>query len=196
MTRQHLLDAAAIVFARDGFRGATLDEVAAAAGFSKGAVYYNFKSKEDLFLALFDERIDRQFAVVSEALDSGSHDVDEQFPRVRQVVRMSAWDNEFVTLWLEFILYAQRNPEAQEKLVTTARRLRAHVRTLIDHEYEAAGVVPKYPTDDLAEIGLALFDGLGLARLVDPAAASERTMDTTLAFLFDAMGVKKDEEGD
>src|SRR5262249_53432660 len=68
MTRQHLLDAAAIVFARDGFHGATLDEVATAAGFSKGAVYSNFKSKEDLFLALFDERIDRQFAVVSEAL--------------------------------------------------------------------------------------------------------------------------------
>src|SRR5262249_34109628 len=96
-----------------------------------------------------------------------------------------------VTLWLEFLLYALRNPEAREKLVASARRLRAHVQTLIDHEYEAAGVVPKYPTDDLAEIGLALFDGLGLARLVDPAAAGERTMDTTLAFLFDAMGVAK-----
>jgi len=194
MTRQHLLDAAAIVFARDGFHGATLDEVAAAAGFSKGAVYSNFKSKEDLFLALFDERIDRQFAVVSEALDSGSHDMEEQFPRIRQVVRMSSWDDEFVTLWLEFILYAQRNPDAREKLITSARRLRSHVQGLIDHEYGAAGVVPKYPTADLAEIGLALFDGLGLARLVDPTAASERTMDTTLSFLFDAMGVPPGEK--
>src|SRR6266513_920054 len=53
MTRQHLLEAAAMVFARNGFHGSTLDEVAATAGFSKGAVYSNFKSKHDLFLELF-----------------------------------------------------------------------------------------------------------------------------------------------
>jgi AcrR family transcriptional regulator len=194
MTRQHLLDAAAVVFARDGFHVATLDEVAAAAGFSKGAVYSNFKNKEDLFLALFDERIDRQFAVVSEALDSGSQDVEQQFSRIRQVVRMSTWDNDFVTLWLEFVLYARRNPEIQEKLVASARRLRAHVQGLIDHEYDTAGVVPKIPTDDLAQIGLAVFDGLGLARLIDPAAANERTMENTLAFLFDAMSVERADE--
>src|SRR5436190_10521639 len=71
MTRQHLLEAAAIVFTKNGFHGSTLDEVAAMAGFTKGAVYSNFKSKDDLFLALLDERIDRQFAVTSEVLDSG-----------------------------------------------------------------------------------------------------------------------------
>src|SRR5438477_300553 len=52
MTRQHLLDAAAIVFARNGFHGSTLDEVAATAGFTKGAVYSNFKNKDDLFIDL------------------------------------------------------------------------------------------------------------------------------------------------
>jgi AcrR family transcriptional regulator len=61
MTRRHLLEAAAIVFAQKGFHAATLDEAAAAAGFTKGAVYSNFKSKDDLFLALFDDRIERQF---------------------------------------------------------------------------------------------------------------------------------------
>ena len=60
MTRRHLLDAAAVVFARDGFHGASLDDVAATAGFTKGAVYSNFKSKEDLFLAVFDDRLARE----------------------------------------------------------------------------------------------------------------------------------------
>ena len=60
MTRRHLLDAAAVVFARDGFHGASLDDVAATAGFTKGAVYSNFKSKEDLFLAVFDDRFARE----------------------------------------------------------------------------------------------------------------------------------------
>ena len=57
MTREHLLEAAAVVFARNGFHGSSLDEVAAAAGFTKGAVYSNFKSKEDLFVAVLDHRI-------------------------------------------------------------------------------------------------------------------------------------------
>src|SRR4249920_1855864 len=74
LTRRHLLEAAGVVFARQGFHGATLDEVAATAGFTKGAVYSNFTSKDDLFLALLDDRIDRQFAIVFEALESGPHD--------------------------------------------------------------------------------------------------------------------------
>ena len=68
MTRRHLLEAAAIVFARDGFHGATLDAIASYAGFTKGAVYSNFKSKDDLFLALLDDRIDRQAAITAEVL--------------------------------------------------------------------------------------------------------------------------------
>ena len=191
MTRQHLLDAAAIVFARNGFHGSTLDEVAAAAGFSKGAVYSNFKSKDDLFLELFHDRVDRQFAVVSEALETDSHDQAEQFPRIRQILQsdMSPWDDSFVTLWLEFILYARRNPDAQKKLAASAQRARAQVQALIEHEYEVLGVAPKYPTADLAEIGMALFNGLGIDRLVDPTAVTDQMLDTTLSFLFDAMGV-------
>jgi AcrR family transcriptional regulator len=193
MTRQHLLDAAAIVFARDGFHGSTLDEVAATAGFSKGAVYSNFKSKDDLFLELLHDRVDRQFAVVGEALETGSHDQAEQYPRILQILRSatSPWDDSFVTLWLEFILYARRNPDAQKKLAASAQRARAQVQALIEHEYEAVGVTPNYPTADLAEIGLALFNGLGIDRIVDPSAVSDRMLDTTLSFLFDAMGVDR-----
>ena len=196
MTRQHLLDAAAIVFARNGFHGSTLDEVAATAGFSKGAVYSNFKSKDDLFLELFHERVDRQFAVVSEALDTGSHDHSEQFPRILQLLRSDPfpWDGSFVTLWLEFVLYARRNPDAQKKLAASAQRARVQVQALIEHEYEAAGVSPKYPTADLAEIGMALFNGLGIDRLVDPSAVTDQMLDTTLSFLFDAMGVHRQDD--
>ena len=55
-TQARLLDAAEEIFVRDGFEGAQLDEIAATAGRSKGAVYTHFKSKEDLFLALFEHR--------------------------------------------------------------------------------------------------------------------------------------------
>jgi len=191
MTRQHLLDAAAIVFARNGFHGSTLDEVAATAGFSKGAVYSNFKSKEDLFVALLDDRIERQFAVVSELLDTGSHDAAEQFPRVREIFRSDMfWSDDFLTLWLEFVLYARRNPEAQQKLAASAQRSHARVQQIIEDEYAAVGVSPSYPTKDLAEISLALFNGLGMDRLVNPSAVTDDMLDTTLTFLYDAMGVE------
>jgi AcrR family transcriptional regulator len=191
MTRQHLLDAAAIVFARNGFHGSTLDEVAATAGFSKGAVYSNFKSKDDLFVALLDDRIERQFAVVSEVLDT-SHDAAEQFPRIREIFRSDMfWGDEFATLWLEFVLYARRNPEAQRKLEASVQRSHARVQQLIEDEYATVGVSPSYPTSDLAAISLALFNGLGIDRLVNPSAVTEQMLDTTLAFLYDAMGVQE-----
>jgi AcrR family transcriptional regulator len=195
MTRRHLLDAAAIVFARKGFHGATLDEVAATAGFSKGAVYSNFKSKDDLFLELLDDRINRQFAVVSEVLETGSHDRAEQFPRIREIFRSDMfWGEDFITLWLEFVLYARRNPEAQAKLAASVQRSRAQVQALIEHEYAIIGGSPTYPTADLAEISLALFNGLGIDRIVNPSAITDEMLDTTLSFLYDAMGVDESRE--
>jgi AcrR family transcriptional regulator len=188
MTRQHLLEAAAIVFSRRGFHGATLDEVAATAGFTKGAVYSNFKNKEDLFLELFDDRVARQLAVVAEVLEGGSHETAERFPRIRELVRGDIfWSDDLSTLYLEFVLYARRHPEAQAKLAASARRTRSVVQQLIDEEYAAIGVSPRYSTLEIAQISLALFGGLGVDRLVDPLAVTEQTLDTTLSLLFDAL---------
>ena len=188
MTREHLLEAAAIVFARDGFHAATLDEVASTAGFTKGAVYSNFKNKEDLFLALLDQRIERQVGVVAEVLESGSHDAAEQFPRVRALFAGDLfWNDDFAMLHLEFVLYARRHPEARAKLAASAVRTRELVRRLIDEEYASIGMTPKYATEDVAEFSLALFSGFGLERLVDPTAVTDRTLDTTLAVLYDAL---------
>src|SRR5271166_4734292 len=68
-TREHLLQAAAQVFAERGFHGASLDEVAAAAGFTKGAVYSNFKNKEDLFLALLEDAYTRELSALKDTME-------------------------------------------------------------------------------------------------------------------------------
>jgi AcrR family transcriptional regulator len=194
MTRQHLLDAAAIVFARDGFHGSTLDDVAATAGFTKGAVYSNFKSKDDLFLALLDERIERQFAVASEVLDSGSHETAQQLPVVRELLHSNAffWDDSWTTLYLEFVLYSRRNPEAAAKLAASAQRTRALVTEMVETEYTAVGTTSKYPTAHPAETSLALFSGLGIDRMVDPTSVTNDLLDTVLTYLYDSMGVDDD----
>src|SRR6266487_4283039 len=69
LTRSQLLDAAERVFARDGFRGASIHAIAAEAGYSHGAIYSNFNGKEDLFLVLVEERIDARLARVYQAAD-------------------------------------------------------------------------------------------------------------------------------
>lgn len=191
MTRQHLLDAAAIVFAREGFHGATLDEVAATAGFTKGAVYSNFKSKDELFLELLDDRIERQFAVAGEVLDSGSHELSEQLPRMRELLRSGAffWEESWTTLYLEFVVYSRRNPEAAAKLAASAKRTRAFVVQMMEAEHAAVGSRPRYPTEHLAEISLALFSGLGIDQIIDPSSVTDATIDTVLAYLYSSMGV-------
>jgi AcrR family transcriptional regulator len=195
LTRQHLLEAAAIVFGRSGFHASTLEEIASTAGFTKGAVYSNFKSKDDLFLALLHDRVERQFALTTEVLESGSHDMTEQLPRTRELIRSAAflWDDTWHTLYLEFVLYAKRNPDAQAKLAASLHREREFVQDMIEREYATVGATSDYPLRDLAIISLALFNGLGLARLIDPDAIDEQALDTTLQFLYDSMGVGSDD---
>lgn len=192
MTRRYLLDAAAIVFARDGFHGATLDEIAARAGFSKGAVYSNFKNKDELFVALLEDRIDRWYAITLDVLDAGPHDRADQLPRVRDLLGATVLLDEgdsWRALYLEFVLYAQRNPDAKDKLVTAVRRERARIQALIEREYQASGDSLPYSATALAVFNQALWDGLGFVRLVDPDAIDQQAIDTAIELLYTAMGV-------
>ncbi len=191
MTRRNLLDAAALVFARDGFHGASLDEVAATAGFTKGAVYSNFKSKEDLFLAVFDDRLEREATdmrrVLAENRDSG---IDRQLPQVRGVIERS-WDDEWTALYLEFVLYAKRNPDIRGKLAATARREREATISMLEEAYSSADARPEFPMPVVATVAIALFEGLGLARLVDPDAFPEEMLTEALTFLYKTIGEGK-----
>src|SRR5919108_4703104 len=70
ITRTRLLEAARKVFGRRGYYGASLDEIAADAGFSKGALYYNFGGKEGLFLALLEERLQERVRIIGDAFQN------------------------------------------------------------------------------------------------------------------------------
>jgi AcrR family transcriptional regulator len=185
-----------VVFAEKGFHGSTIDEVAKRAGFTKGAVYSNFTGKDDLFLALLDDRIDRQFAIVIEVLDSVPHELTQQAPYMRSLLQSGAVfsDDAWETLSLEFTLYARRNPEAAAKLAARAEREREFVRQLMENEYAEVGATPKYPVNELALISLAIFAGLSNFRIVTPGVVTETTIDTVLALLYDILGVPEASE--
>ena len=84
--------------------------------------------------------------------------------------------DEWLTLWLEFLLYAARNPEAKAKLAEIRSRQRAAVEAMIAGEYERRGRRRRtYPVPLLALISMALFDGLDIERLIDPRRRREET---------------------
>jgi len=196
MTRRHLMDAAATVFARDGFHGASLYDVAAMAGFTKGAVYSNFASKDDLFLAVFDDRysneqneMHRVLTEPEQPYEVGPQD-SEVFNRVRGVIDRT-WNDEWTALYLEFVLYARRNEDAARKLAESVRRQREMTVAMLDEAYQSVGYVPDRPVSVLATLSVALFDGLALGRLADPGAFDETMLTEALAFLVRAIGDNK-----
>src|SRR5579862_6152798 len=133
-TRAYLLEAAEQVFSERGFHGATLDEVAAVAGFTKGAVYSNFKSKDDLFLALLESRYEREMEALQEILDATEGASEEEQASdfvafLRDQYRSS--ESPLIALDLEFSLYAARNPAALEKLAAFRRKAEQAVAALI-----------------------------------------------------------------
>ena len=126
-TREHLLAAAAQVFAERGFHGASLDEVATVAGFTKGAVYSNFKNKEDLFLALFRARYEQETEALRATLHGSEVPSEDRLSDFVALVKDQthlALSN-FGLLYQEFWLYAARNPAVREEIHPDRRRSRS-----------------------------------------------------------------------
>jgi AcrR family transcriptional regulator len=168
-TRARLLEAASQVFARRGFSAATIDEVAEAAGYTKGAVYSNFASKDDLVLALLDQHLAAQLQHI-EALDA-----IESSEELRATLRART-EQEFAAardvgvLLVEFSLYAMRNPAAQAELADRYRQLRGRLAQLIAKRYARLQVPPPMPPDHLAALALATDAGLFLQDAAEPGA--------------------------
>jgi AcrR family transcriptional regulator len=114
-TRALLLGAAETIFVRDGYGGAELGEIAALAGRTKGAIYAQFKSKEDIFLALIEERTHRYRAQMHELL-AQSTTVDGNLAALRSFYLKLTEDQAWSFLLLEFKLFAMRHPASKKRL--------------------------------------------------------------------------------
>jgi AcrR family transcriptional regulator len=189
-TRDYLLQAAARVFAERGFHAATLDEVAAAAGFTKGAVYSNFKNKEDLFLALIEAAYARELAALRETLEGS--DVPAQ-ARLEDFVGLIRDEVEQVpdnwgSLYLEFTLYAMRNPSARDRLVQLEEKDIRSVAAIIVSQTE--GIGPEIDEQALrsARLVTALFRGIGMMRSLDPDVTDDALLAAAMEFVARGLG--------
>jgi AcrR family transcriptional regulator len=170
-TRQRLLDAAEMVFARRGIEAASLDEVAEAAGYTKGAIYSNFASKTDLIAALMDRRITRQAAAAELDLDGVTLEQGLRLLDERSRSEGEA-DREWIILATEFFLHAMRDARARAVMAEQYERARTLVAEMIAGKYAEAGADPPLPPRDLAIVMEALGIGVTIQSLLDPEAVS------------------------
>lgn len=168
-TSQQLLDAAAEVFTRLGFQAAIVDDVADAAGRTKGAVYANFGSKDALLLALLDRHLDDQLAQIDRILvESEGGDLFANL-RDASAEQMGAGGS-FGRLMLEFWLYAARDPQARAALAARYGQVRDRLAEAIAERDAARGIGDSRAPGDAAALVLALDAGLFLQHLIDPEA--------------------------
>jgi AcrR family transcriptional regulator len=177
-TRSSLIDAAATVFARRGYHGASLEEVAAEAGLSKGAVYYNFESKEALFLALLDQHIDARLHMLEDLRqrpDSGAS-MREGARRVASSLRA---DRDWCLLFLEFCAQAAREPAVRRRFNARMDRVHAALETTV-----AALAPPGASTEHLAAAIDAVVDGVAVRAMLRPSVDIETTLSAALDLLW------------
>jgi AcrR family transcriptional regulator len=190
-TRDHLLEAAAQVLAERGFHGASLDEVAAAAGFTKGAVYSNFKNKEDLFLALLEEAYTRQMSALKPTIENSEIPPEA---RLGDFVRVIRGEMDLVpnmgALYLEFHVYALRNPTARARLNELENEDIQAIAGIIQGERTRRAIETNETAERTARIIVALFRGISMMRTANPEEAGEELLQSAIAFVSRALGVE------
>jgi AcrR family transcriptional regulator len=185
-TRRKLLLAAEQTFARDGYEAARLEDIAARAGYTRGAFYANFDSKEDIFFALLEQWVAQRISEVNELL--GRHDNPEQRLRaLREHYAQIAKDRRLALLSLEFKLFAVRHPEAHARLRTRQRGLRACGGDILRRVMKSLGKSLAISSAAAATALGAFSHGMLLEHLVDGNSLSDSEIRHLLGLFFDAV---------
>ncbi len=164
-TRAALVAAAAEVLAERGFHGTSVEEVTARAGFTRGAFYSNFATKEALVGAVLDDRLARDVAAVGPIV-TAAESTDDLVTRLR-AMGPDGDGPQVVRLLAELRLHALRSPEARARQAVWEQRQRDDLRTAIAHVLDAGGITPPADLDLLALLLQVLGDGIALHREVE-----------------------------
>ena len=161
------------------------------AGFTKGAFYANFKSKEELFLAMLDERFSERIEEIERVI-AGEGTTAEKAQRAGDdFTQMIVADPEWQRLFFEFSAYAARNDEFREELVTRYRSMRDRIAAALRARAEAAGFESALPYDQIALMTCAMANGVALEKLLEGEEVPDDLYGTMLTLLFAGLDTLK-----
>jgi AcrR family transcriptional regulator len=183
-TRARLLASAARVFARRGFHAASVEEVAEDAGFSKGAVYSNFASKEDLFLAMVEARFHDRLTAIHAAVAEPGAPGEQARRSADSFIRTLAADPEWPPVFMEFWAYAQRDPSVRRRFAAQVGALRTAVAEILASRAAELDMELPLPAEQLATMTFAMATGFAMERQLDPGAVPDELFGTMLEVFF------------
>lgn len=185
--RDRILDAASKVFAAEGFAGATIDAIGQAAGFTKGAVYSNFESKDELFLALLDREFELRGEQIAIALDRSDGDRAAAAREVSRSVLDSVREHsDYYVLLVEYWLRAQRDPQLRERLI--GRRRAAADQAL--HIVESTDTVPgDRRLTDIAQLVVTINLGVAMEEVLRPGTINPDLLAQLITALLESIPV-------
>ena len=183
--RDELLAAALRVFARRGYRQAGVDEIAAEAGYSKGALYWHFSGKEELLTALIEERIDAPMRDRVALLASAPPERDMSVEATRAFAQQLGEQREAMLLEREYWTLAIRDPELRARYAERQKGLRGALAGAIEARARHLGTpdVPM-PAEDVARIVMTIIGGLSVDELIEPGSVSPELLGETLALIY------------
>lgn len=193
-TRTRLLAAAWDVFADRGFGASSVEDIAARAGFTRGAFYSNFADKDEIFLALMDDRLARRVAEVTEVM-TGSSPLD-LFSDLRTWNAGIDEEPMWLPLMAEFRAHALRRESARVRLAERESALRRIYAKAIEAQFDAVGIAPPAPVEDLALVVQALDHWLPVQRALDPDDIGADALFDILTLLFRAVVALAEREAD
>jgi AcrR family transcriptional regulator len=166
-TRQELLDAAARVFVKRGLTGSSIEEISAEAGYTRGAFYSNFRSKNELFVELLHDRVYARYAeMTQEGLEGRPPTLHETGERLA-AIQANPEGRWIWRLWFECLAQAGRDEELRELAMTFWRGNRERISKLLEitlpHHKERAKAI--------ATALIAVDIGLAIQHFVDPEDA-------------------------
>jgi len=179
-TREHLLEAARMAVARNGYDGTSIADIAEAAGFSKGAFFSNYESKEALLLELLRRHKEQDIATLGRILEVAEQGKDTASALDRYLEDLGA-DADWARLDIELQLHAARNPAFAADYDALQSRTRSGLAHLIAALFGKAGKRPPASPDDMANLFMALVHGLVLQRTRDPGAAVKLVFESLMA---------------
>src|SRR3954464_50315 len=172
-TRTDLVDAAERLFVRHGFHATPVDAVAHEAGYTKGAVYSNFASKEDLFIAVYERRVTRSVAEVEAAFE-GSEDPERTLERLSsEIATRRDRDDGWTAVFFEFWAHVLRPPASRVRFAELHSRVIEPFEGVTERIARARGAELTEDPLKLASAMYAMNLGLLLERLTRPDVVDE-----------------------
>jgi AcrR family transcriptional regulator len=193
-TRRALLDAAGTLIAERGYRGTAVNDIVAASGLSKGTFYWHFKTKEDLLLAVLEERIDRPLFDLIARLKSAAADEDMAPEASQMFLDLMAPGRETVLLDHEYRALAMRDRKVRGRYLKRQAALREALATGLDARARQLGAPPfSVPTAEIATVYLNLGSALAVERLIDASAVPKNLLGDAVALVYQGLVARETE---